>query len=280
MNYIYAGTRASTKASALLSDTSYERLLGAQSTDESARILADTFIAPHLSDTKSLEESLVQAVSIAKQEVGQFVPYPEHISLFWAQYDFYNIAIIRKAELSGSEDIAPLLYTYGNRDPHELLEAYKSETLRQLSTDLDNLNTAIGTLEDAQQIDIEAEKAYLSFLTKQEITDSFLSDYTVKRIDLFNIENAKRYNETLHATLDEAPFISGGSVHKDRLAKVEAPHILTWLRNQAHDIFSLASVYFYMHRLMHHIDIIRALTRSTEARIPESERRSFIHPLF
>jgi len=311
MSYVYAGTRAYTEAHSLLSETDFERLITAQSARDAVSVLDDTFLAPHITRSEGdVAGALEDALRTIKARLQSYTPDTQITNLFWHRYDFFNLSIIEKAKRL-KDDHAEMLMRLshlGTIDPEHLLTLIEHGKLHSISPLLHDAQQELVKTDSISLLDNIADRYYIESCSKLLAveTDTYVRFFLSHVIDQFNIQSSLRFHRGLHTVFSEAPFVRGGSIHASELQTLEGTlavlsrftntvftesHSATeiekrlkqrmsnTLKRNAYDTFSKAPLLYFLHRLLTHIEIVRAIVRSKEAQIPENDIRNFIHHL-
>ena len=320
MNYVYAGTKARTLETDLLTDTQVELLVGARTVDEFNQNLEDTFLAPYLAEYTGSNLSAILEASIrdAKRELEAMTPNPRLIEVLWLKYDFYNLKSIIKGDLAGRTDEAILetCFDIGTIEPRVLLAAYRNDDVSRVSSLLEATRREAAAYTTIAEIDLVMNLHYLTAIrgVADELEDEFATEYVTRLIDMFNLMAALRLHNMYEVRVRDI-FVDGGSVPRAKLETVESiltaiqryggPHhwkdaieayhhdgrfsrlekaredyMNDWLKWQSHDIFSPAPLFAYFTAKKNNVQLIRAIYVGKVTGLEEHEIRENLRKVY
>lgn len=227
MDYIYAGTKARTLETTLLTDTQLEVLLGSSSLDDFYRNLQDTFLAPYLADAENdtpFSHILERVVTDTKQELATIAPEPHLLDILWIKYDYYNLRALIKGEIAGLDDIAlrEHCFTTGIYDRDRLIAAFRHNEIGQLDERLADALKEARQYTTVADIDLVMNLHYLTTARSMAHASGnmFVIEYVTRLIDLFNVTAALRTAGFKDTPIRDI-FIEGGTFHRRELTQTE-----------------------------------------------------------
>jgi len=230
-DYVYAGTKAKTLETKLLTENQVEMLVGAPTIQEFYKNLEDTFIAPYLAEhnkTKELSEILELSIEQAKKDLMDMIPNPALLTVLWIKYDFYNLKAIIKGDIANTSEknVLSLCFQIGLYNPKDLYNAYHNQTLGVLDKRLSHASDEALAYKKIADIDLILNRNYLTTARhiSQHHKNTFISNYVTRLIDLFNLRAGLR-THGFGATGMSDVFIEGGTFHRRELDNEE--HILS-----------------------------------------------------
>jgi len=225
-SYLFLASALGAKQPKTLTMERMERMLGAPSFDEAAKLLADCGYTD-MSGMRvgDVEKTLaVHRVEIFA-EVRSLIPEPELLDAFCLKYDYHNAKVLMKAE-SAEADGKYLLSDSGTLSVETLSDAYYSEDYSALP---DHLARALGEAksilkrtENPQLADFVLDKAYFADMkaVAARLYSPFLSDYIKVSVDGANLRATVR---TRRMGRDEAflreALTEGGNVDIQALSE-------------------------------------------------------------
>lgn len=224
-DYLYISARIHAMENRLLTRERMERMLGAHSVDDAAKVLSECGYGEFASLTPaSIEHTLDQARLELFAELRRSVPDPSIVDVFCIKYDYHNLKTLLKARATGA-DPEPLLVDAGRYDARVLREDFRkgelsgvSETFQTAAKRAGEVLSATG---DPQRADILLDRAYYAELraAAEQAGSPFLDEYVRTCIDAANLRAAVRAHRMGQgpAFLREV-LVEGGQVEPERLA--------------------------------------------------------------
>ncbi len=319
--YIFAGTLAKTREKELLSDTQLEMLLSAKTLPEFFTALQDTYLAPHITGNETadgLRHALESSITDGKKLLTQHAPQPQHLSVLWVKYDFYNLRTIIKSDQAGLNEEATLrkCFTAGLYDPAKLYTHYHDGSLSTLDTYLAQVANRVSGEQRASVIDHTIHVHY--FTTAREMArrykSPFICRFVTHLIDIYNVVSRLRILarkteippnvfveggtfshselEDKQQVIDAFRRIGGADVWTDALhdyqesgnfsliEKTADEEIVSFLDRESFELFSLAPLYAYFTALKNNAQIIRAIYVGKVAGLSEQDIRFTLRKLY
>lgn len=223
-NYAYIVGRLRALETKMINQTLLERLLDAKDADEAFRVINDMpLIMGSMGEygPDSFNKVLVDALHKMKDLFIQMAPYPLHLNFLWYKYDFHNLKVILKAELTekGYSDVSHALIDLGNISSENwekyLLEGKKIELTEDLLSVIGKVKALYEKTYDPQVIDMVIDQHLLDEQKKiaGEMGSKMISDYLSRIIDFSNLKAFIRVKE-LNRNLAylETMLLSGGNI--------------------------------------------------------------------
>ena len=238
-DYAFAVANINTIYKKLLNSSAVERMLAAPTAQDATRVLVE--MGWH--DGENIGE-------ILKNEVTRTFEYIESLGggavaqLFRVKYDFHNLKVLVKSELSGAKSEDSLMIDNGNFKADDMkkyiLERDFTNFSEETSAAIRECFENYGKLKDAQLVDIILDKAMFGELKRlaKAQEDPDIADIIAMLIDMHNIqtfERLKRMDKPTEVTAKA--FVEGG---KDS-AKYEL-----YLDNARKEYFGIMPLYAYM----------------------------------
>ena len=312
-DYIYAGTKAKTLETYLLTDTQVELLLGSRSLGELFRNLQDTFLAPYTTeyDRDQFSRMLEHVIEDTKRELVDMAPQPALLDVLWIRYDFYNLRALMKGDIAGlsDEDITPLCFTIGLYSPAQLVAAYRHDRLAMLDERLNSAYKEAQQYKNIGDIDLVMNLHYLTTIRDMAATyaNEFVTQYVTRVIDLFNLISSLRISafeqtpvrdtfidggtfhrrelESTDSTLEQFPRLGGPDLWKEALdeyrssgsfsliEKAREDYFAGWLKERSYEIFSPAALFAYFTAVKNNVQTVRAIHVGKDVGLEEHDIR-------
>ena len=182
----------------LLTRERMERMLGAHSVDDAAKVLSECGYGEFASLTPaSIEHTLDQARLELFAELRRSVPDPSIVDVFCIKYDYHNAKVLLKAQAVGAE--ADRLLSGGGRwSAGAVKDAFQRDSLREFTGPFRRaVVQARETLNggnDPQLADFVLDRAYFAEMaeTARAVGSPFLEGYVRLLIDAANLRSAVR----------------------------------------------------------------------------------------
>jgi V/A-type H+-transporting ATPase subunit C len=194
-DYAYASARIRAKETKLLRSGHFDRMLDASSPEEALKVLAESeygFGGECTADIFAFEKLLDDELKKTFMLLLEIAPQPEIIKAFQRKFDFFNIKVLLKAELSG-QDVPPILADAGTFAKEAVWRMIRerdySEFTQVMREAVVETRDAFARLQDPQVIDLLLDKAsYHQFASDIGHMDSrFLREIAEITIDTANI---------------------------------------------------------------------------------------------
>lgn len=226
-NYAYINGRIRALETRLITPNLVERMIDAETPEKTFRILNDiTFLSGSLGEYEAADFQKVLVLGLQKMVrlFGKMAPYPEVLEFLWIKYDFHNLKVVLKANLTGRgfADVSHALIDLGGRSKAEWEEYLGSGKITPLTRDM------METIEEARQhyeqnknpqaVDFIIDKHYLQEMLAmaESLKSPLLVHYLKRLIDFTNLRTALRcYLLKWERATTEYLFIEGGHVWKE-----------------------------------------------------------------
>jgi V/A-type H+-transporting ATPase subunit C len=194
-DYAYASARIRAKETKLLRSGHFDRMLDASSPEEALKVLVESeygFGGECPADIFAFEKLLDDELKKTYILLLEIAPQPEIIKAFQRKYDFFNVKVLLKAELSG-QDVPPILADTGTFAKEAIWRLIRerdySEFTQVMREAVVETRDAYARLQDPQVIDLLLDKAsYHQFASDIGRMDSyFLREIAEITIDTANI---------------------------------------------------------------------------------------------
>ncbi|HEX2947728.1 MAG TPA: V-type ATPase subunit [Clostridia bacterium] len=194
-DYAYASARIRAKEPKLLRSVHFDRMLDASSSEDALKILAEAeygFDGEGSADIFNYEKLLDDELRKTFLLLLEIAPQPEIVKAFQRKYDFFNVKVLLKAELSGQE-IPPILAGTGTFAKEAIVRMIRerdvSEFTQIMREAVVEARNAFARLQDPQVIDLLLDKAsYHQFVSDIGQIDSlFLREIAGITIDTVNM---------------------------------------------------------------------------------------------
>ena len=197
-DYLYISARIHAMENRLLTRERMERMLGAHSVDDAAKVLSECGYGEFASLTPaSIEHTLDQARLELFTELRRSVPDPSIVDVFCIKYDYHNAKVLLKAEATGQRPDG-LFLDAGRYPAAALQEDYLkgdlsrySETFRAAVAEAKDTMASSG---DPQAADFVLDRAYYAEMLRaaEAARSQFLLGYVRLSIDSANLRSAVR----------------------------------------------------------------------------------------
>ncbi len=297
-DYIYSANRAKTLLNELLKPEQVEKLCSAGNESELEKLLKDTYLAEYISteNTDAITTALQNSVLSAKEMVMNIAPDPRLLEIFWLRYDFFNLRVIVKAERLNLNTNETLEYCskLGKHDPKTVIEYAKEDKLNRLEASFpETYLNAKREIDEGRvsMADIVIDKAYFKEIhnVSWQVKDDFTFKAVRMQIDLYNLKNRLRsfpLEKTVHIeggsyspdeldikeqVIDKLMSLGGEKFwqeavddylengHTTLLDKKMDDHLLSWVRSQSINVFSVAPLVQYFLQTLHTAKLINTL---------------------
>lgn len=222
-DYAFSSTRIRLMERQLLSAAFLERLVQAESLEETLRILQETRYGDALRNTTSFEEALNQVFAEQLKELDALIEDEDLRQLLFLKYDVHNIKVLLKEHYT-QQNLRHLLYPYGTVFVPDV-ELWMDSPLKNPQETI--LQRAIAQAQevekqtgDLQRVDFVIDQAYfeaMAQLAKNFRTD-FFTGYVAGYADFTNLLSLLRVRreEGEKNRLHEA-FVAGGKLSNAEL---------------------------------------------------------------
>ncbi len=223
-DYLYLSTFLRARENSLLSREKLDRMAGASTEAEAARLLTECGY-PDLAGAsdEAFEEAFSARREEAFEEVEKHGPEPALAEGFRLRYDYHNAKVfIKSRDIARTEQL-----TYGcGRVPAAVLEDALREDKwtdvpQALARAMQEARESLARTSNPQLADTVLDKAYYAELLSltETLSDSFFTDYVRLQIDAANLRSAVRCRR---GRMDEGVLLSslieGGTVPPQQIA--------------------------------------------------------------
>jgi V/A-type H+/Na+-transporting ATPase subunit C len=313
--YIFAGTKSAVMTRKLLSETERQLLIGAENAESFVSALHTTFLGVYLAHTNDdVESALTRAMLSAKDALVKMAPEPELFEAIWLRYDFYNLKLALKSELSGTERDEASYSPFGTLSPQTLARIVHAGNASGTPHALQNALSR--ARKNPEHIDALFDEAYLTtaldsiMKTKNQI----MKRYIILVVDFFNIRSALRALRA-HGSTTDAPFVSGASFTRQDLHteedvfkrlnqfgstrqwthalneyqkegnftlidKAVEEYLMSWLKRASIDLHSVAPMIAYLMVMEENVQFIRTVFTAKNVGLNEAVLRELIRTSF
>jgi V/A-type H+-transporting ATPase subunit C len=226
--YAYSFGRIRALEADLIDASQFKRMMEAPTAKEAAKVLSETIYAGigELQDTTTLEQVLQEELEVLYDLVQHISPQKEITDLIQMKYDFYNVKVLLKAEVTSREPIE--LTSLGVIDLEKLKKALQ-ERLKDLPSVLaqavEKARILYEETGDIQDIDFALDSAYAHALVGHMKDFPFLREFFRLKIDLENIRNmlrSQKYN------IDVARvYLEGSTIDVKTLQRLQGESVET-----------------------------------------------------
>lgn len=193
-DYSYASGLIRAKEPKLLTGSQYARMLDAASAEEAYKVLTDAGYGTGGSQQGvfAFEQLLADEMKKCFMLLAEIAPKAEVIKVFQRRYDYFNIKVLLKAELSGQE-IPTILVDTGTISSDSMTRMIRerdySEFTPLMADAVAQVYDVFARMQDPQAVDLILDKAsYQEFAADINNIDSpFLRDLADFMIDITNI---------------------------------------------------------------------------------------------
>ena len=222
-DYSYASGLIRAKESKMLTGSQFARMLDASSPEEAYKVLTDAGygLGGRTYGVFAYEQLLADEMKKCFMLLAGIAPKAEVIKAFQRRFDYFNIKVLLKAELSG-QDIPPILAdtgTIGSDSMTRIIRERDYGELTPLMADaVMQVYDVFSRMRDPQAVDLILDKAsYQEFTADMRNIDSpFLHDLADYIIDITNIRmfiRARSLNKTWDFIMKL--LLDGGTIDKD-----------------------------------------------------------------
>ncbi|HOJ81226.1 MAG TPA: V-type ATP synthase subunit C [Clostridiales bacterium] len=223
-DYSYASGLIRAKETKLLTDSQYARMLDASSAEEAYKVLTDAGYGLGSGSTHSVfafEQLLADEMKKCFMLLEEIAPKADVIRIFQKRYDYFNIKVLLKAELSG-QDIPPILADTGTIGSDSITRMIRERDYSGLTPSMADAVTQVydvfARMQDPQVVDLILDKAsYQEFVADiRNIESPFLQELSDLIVDMTNIRMFIR-SRSLDKTWDFIMklLIDGGTLDRD-----------------------------------------------------------------
>ena len=193
-DYSYASGLIRAKEPKLFTSSQYARMLDAATAEEAYKVLTDSGygLSGNTPGVFAFEQLLADEMKKCFMLLAEITPEAEVIKVFQRRYDYFNIKVLLKAELSGQQ-IPPILIGTGTIDSDSLTRMSRERDYSEL-TDLmaeavERVYDVFARMQDPQAVDLILDIAsYRQFAADiRNIESPFLWDLADYIIDITNI---------------------------------------------------------------------------------------------
>lgn len=193
-DYAYASGLIRAKEPKLLTGSQYTRMLDAASAEEAYKVLTDAGygLGGSVPGVFAFEQLLADEMKKCFRLLSEIAPSAEVIKVFQRRYDYFNIKVLLKAELSGQQ-IPPILADTGTIGADSMkrmiLERDYSGLTPLMADAVAQVYDVFSRMQDPQTVDLILDKAsYQEFSTGiRDIDSTFLRELADYIIDTTNI---------------------------------------------------------------------------------------------
>jgi len=223
-NYAYATGRIRARELKLLDKSKFDRMLEAPNAKEAYKVLAEAEYGMGTDSTKSVfafETLLADEMKKTYTLLSEIAPDIEVVEAFKKRYDFFNVKVLLKAELSNQE-VPPILIDTGVYDTSEIVRIIRERDYEELSPIMHEavleVYDVFSRTRDPQAIDLILDKALYQEFYKdlKSINNSFVNELADIIVDTTNIKMFIRAR-TLKKPLSfiNKILLDGGKVDKN-----------------------------------------------------------------
>ncbi|NLK69496.1 MAG: V-type ATP synthase subunit C [Clostridiaceae bacterium] len=232
-SYAYATGLLRARELKLLDKNRIDRMLEATKAEEAYRVLSeaeygmDNESLKSVSDFEALLAEEMKKTYALLLEIG---PHDEVVEVFQKRYDYFNVKVLLKAELS-NQDVPPILLDTGLQDRDELVRIIRERDYEQLDQIMQSAIVEVydvfSRTGDSQVIDLILDKAlYHQFYVELKgIKNKFMNELADIIVDITNIKmfiRLKALNKPLEFI--KKVLLEGGLIDKELyFNNVEAP---------------------------------------------------------
>jgi len=222
-DFLYVSGRIKFLETKLLGRNDIERILDAPGPEEALKLLGDTDYGAEISEMenmyefeKALDNSMLRTIKTLKESFSNH----ELIRFFTLKYDFNNLKVIAKAQVSGIEN--GNLFHLAEIPPENIKKFAQGDTGAEIPDCIKEAYLraihAYESTRDPQQLDFALDQAYFDNLNEivKKSGAPFLRQYLAALSDLTNLKitmRLKKMDADIRA-LDSA-LVSGGNLPKE-----------------------------------------------------------------
>lgn len=195
-DYAYATGRIRARELKLLDKNRFDRMLEAPNAEEAYKVLAEAEYGTGTDSTKSVfafETLLEDEMKKTYALLSEIAPDPEVVDAFKKRYDFFNVKVLLKAELSNQE-VPSILIETGTYDTSEIVRIIRERDYDELSPIMREavleVYDVFSRTRDPQAIDLILDKALYNQFYKdlKSIKNDFISELADIIVDTTNIK--------------------------------------------------------------------------------------------
>lgn len=248
MSYVYTVARLRGMENHILDVGFFSRIMDSSGIDDAIKALGETSYSQWLnqSGTLNFDKAIDSEMLATLDELSQFVPDKELLTIFRLPYDFHNVKVLLKGlfKVRGGESDGrryDLLSKLGTIDTNELTEAIETEEYGFLPYGLVDVIPQCWQLWDqtknAQAVELLLDhqmfKAMLSIAEKLNVPA--VTQWVRLKIDAENLRSAIRLARMKYESAKALPFFhDGGTIRADDMAKLLNEPQETWGRLLSH----------------------------------------------
>ena len=249
-NYVYTVARLRGMENHILDSGFFTRLMDSANIDDALKLLGETSYSQYLNQDSNFDKAIDSEMLATLNELSQFVPDKELLTLFRIPYDFHNVKVllkglfkVRSGELNGRR--YDLLSQLASINTDELTEAIETEEYGFLPYGLTDIIPQCMALweqtKDAQAVEILLDnqmfKAMLNLAEGLNIP--LVTKWVKLKIDSENLKTAIRLARLKFDANHALPFFyNGGTLQPDDFAKLLNEPQESWLRLLSHTDFA------------------------------------------
>ena len=247
MSYVYTVARLRGMENNLLDAGFFSRLMDSPGIEEALRALGETSYSQWLSQSNNNFDKAIDAEMLATcEELAQFVPDKELLTIFRMPYDFHNVKVLLKGlfKVRGGDSEGrryELLSKLGTIDTDELTEAVETEEYGFLPYGLTDLIPQCWTLWDqtknAQAVELIIDHGMFKAMLKvaEDLNIPDVINWVKFKIDAENLRSAIRLARMKYDANKALTFFhDGGNIRADDMAKLLNEPQETWSRILSH----------------------------------------------
>jgi V/A-type H+-transporting ATPase subunit C len=197
-DYLFLSTRIKALERSLLSRERMDRMLEAQSNEDAAKVLTECGY-PEVTEVNVdvINQILAEQRDKTYHDLYAFAPDPRLVDVFKVKYDYHNVKVLLKAEVTG-QDADRLLVDTGRVSAAALQEGIRASDLRGMPSILQSATLeareVLGTTGDPQLADFVLDRAYFQDMAQlaQDTGSEFLQGYVRIQIDAANLKSVVR----------------------------------------------------------------------------------------
>ena len=223
-SYAYASGLLRARELKLLDKNRIDRMLEATKAEDAYRVLAEAEYGMDIDSIKSVfdfESLLAEEMKKTYDLLLEIGPDEEVINVFQKRYDYFNMKVLLKAELS-NQDAPPILLDKGFYDTDELVRMIRDRDYEQLDQIMQNAIAQVydvfSRTRDSQVIDLIFDKAlYHQFYVELKgIKSKFANELADIIVDITNIKMFTRL-KALNKPLEfiEKVLLDGGIIDEN-----------------------------------------------------------------
>lgn len=223
-NYAYAAGRIRAREIKLLDKSRFDRMLEAQSAEEAYKVLAEAEYGLGTESIKNVyafEALLADEMKKTYALLSEIAPDSQVVEAFKRRYDYFNVKVLLKAELS-NQDVPPILVETGVFSASEIVRIIRERDYEVLSPVMREavleVYDVFSRTRDPQAIDLILDRAsYRQFYNDlKDIRNSFVNELADIIVDTTNIKMFVRAR-TLKKSLAfiQKILLNGGKIDKN-----------------------------------------------------------------